>query len=157
MEAEPLLLMGIFSKCSTFDSSELMEVTYMILPIRRLPDGVMALFFDIACTTSSADKLNWRSFSGFTLISTDRALEPNGGGAESPGTVANRGRIRVMARSNISFRDLVLLLKTSSPTGKEEASKRTTCGGRAPGGKKAIVRLTWRATCADASAISVFS
>src|ERR1700754_315609 len=144
-DVAPLLLMGMSSKCCTLASRELIEVTYMVLPTRRLPDGVTALFFVIASTTWSADKLYIRSFAGSTLIRTDRALDPNGGGADKPGTVANSGRIRVMARSKISFSDLVGLLNTSSPTGREEASKRITCGGSAPGGKKAIVRLTCKA------------
>src|SRR5258708_5763233 len=155
MEVAPLLLMGISSKCWTLGSRELILVTYMILSTRRLPDGVMALFCAIACTTSSADRLYMRSFSGLTLINTDRALEPKGGGADSPGTVANKGRTRVRARSKISFNGRVLLLNTNSPTGREEASKRTTWGGRAPGGKKPAVRFTCKATCAEASAISV--
>src|SRR6185437_4461835 len=134
-----------------------MEVTYIMLSTRRLPEGVMALFLATAFVTSSADKLYIRSFSGLTLMSTDLALEPKGGGAESPGTVANIGRTRVRARSKISLSGLVLLLNTNSPTGRDEASKRTTCGGRAPGGKKAMVRFTCKATCAEASAISVFS
>src|ERR1700748_2186099 len=109
MEVVPLLLTGISSKCRTFGSRELMEVTYMMLSTRRLPDGVIALFCEIAWTTSSADRLYMRSFSGLTLITTDRTLEPKGGGAESPGTVANRGRTRVSARSNISLSGRVLL------------------------------------------------
>src|SRR5579859_7300622 len=157
MEVVPLLLTGMSSKCCTLVSRELMEVTYIVLSIRRLPEGVMALFFEIASTTSSAERLYMRNFSGLTLISTDRALEPNGGGACNPGTVANKGRTLVIARSNISFNDLVLLLNTNSPTGNELASKRTTCGGNAPGGKNAIVLFTCKATCADASAMSVFS
>src|SRR5579872_5078735 len=110
MEVVPLLLIGMSSKCSTFPSRELMDVTYMMLSTRRLPEGVIALFLAIAATTSSADKLYIRNFSGLTLISTDLALEPKGGGAWSPGTVANRGRTLVRARSKISLSDLVLLL-----------------------------------------------
>src|ERR1700744_4181532 len=155
MEVAPLLLMGISSKCRTLDSSELTEVIYMVLSTRRLPEGVMVLFLAMASTTSSAERLNIRSFSGLTLISTDRALDPKGGGAVKPGTWANKGLIRVMARSKISFRLVLLLLKTSSPTGREEASKRITCGGKAPGGKKDWLLATCRATCAEASPISV--
>src|SRR5579872_6879349 len=157
MEVFPLLVIGMSSKCWTFSSSELIEVTYIVLSTRRLPEGVMALFRVIASTTWAAERLYILSFVGSTLICTDRALEPKGGGAESPGTVANNGLTRVIARSKISFSDRVLLLNTSSPTGSELASKRTTCGGSAPGGKKAIVRFTCKATWADASAMSVLS
>src|ERR1700722_3321815 len=155
MVVEPLLLIGISPKCCTFDSRELTLVIYIMLSTRRLPEGVMVLLRTTACVTSSGEILNIRSFSGLTLISTDRALDPKGGGAVSPGTLANNGRMRVMAISKMSFRLTVLLLNTSSPTGSEEASKRITCGGKAPGGKKAWLRETCKATCADASPMSV--
>src|SRR6185312_15261546 len=151
----PLLLIGISSNCLTDCSSVLTRVIYMVLSIATSPEGEVALFLTIAWTTSSAERLNIRSFSGLTLISTVRALEPNGGGAVKPGTCANNGLTRVIAASKISFSGTVLLLNTSSPTGKEEASNRITWGGRAPGGKNADERLTCRATCAEASPISV--
>jgi hypothetical protein len=44
----------------------------------------MALFFVIAVTTSSADRLYMRNFSGLTLISTDLALDPKGGAPKDP-------------------------------------------------------------------------
>src|SRR5664279_3726336 len=153
----PLLLTGISSNFSTVDSSELMVVINIVESTRRFPAGEMELFFINASTTSSAERLYAFNFSGVTLITTVLALEPNGGAEDIPGTVANKGRTRVSAKSKISLSELVLLLNTNSPTGKEEASKRITCGGRAPGGKNAIVRFTCRATCADASAISVDS
>jgi len=90
-------------------------------------------------------------------MTTVLALEPTGGGADKPGTTANKGLILVVASSCISSRVLSGLLITSSPTGREEASKRTTCGGSAPGGKNLRDLLTWEATSAEASAISVLS
>src|SRR5580704_4246002 len=144
----PLLLIGISPKCSTLDSSELTLVIYMVLSTRRFPDGLMALFLTMAWTTSSADRLNIRNFSGLTLSRTDRALSPKGGGAVRPCTWANKGLIRVIARSKISFSVVFLLVKTSSPTGREEASNRITCGGKAPGGKNAWLLATWSATWA---------
>src|SRR5580704_4417121 len=86
-----------------------------------------------------------------------RILAPIGGGAESPGTVENNGRMRVEARSLISSSFRLALLNTNVPTGRDEASNLTTCGGSAPGGKNVIARLSCKATCADASAISVLS
>src|ERR1700722_1485650 len=155
MVVAPLLLMGMSPKCWTFDSREFTLVIYMTLSTRRLPDGVMVLLRTMACVTSSGDRLNILSFSGLTLMRTDRALDPNGGGAVRPGTLANKGLIRVIATSKMSFRLTVLLLNTSSPTGREDASKRITCGGKAPGGKNAWLRETCKATCADASPMSV--
>src|ERR1700760_4491363 len=129
----------------------------MVLSRRKLPEGDMTLNFDNASTTSSGVKLKLRILFGSTLSIIERTFEPNGGGADKPGIVANIGRMRVAAKSYTSFRGLVGLANTSSPTGSDEASKRITCGGRAPGGKKLITRLTCRATCAEASAISVLS
>src|SRR5690349_4238379 len=118
---------------STFFSSELMVVRNMVLLMRRLPDGVITLLRATDSTTWSGVKLWLRNLSGSTLITTDRELAPKGGGADKPGTVANIGRIRVAARSYISFKLLSGLLKTNCPTGSDEASNRITCGGKAPG------------------------
>src|SRR3569833_2019795 len=87
----------------------------------------------------------------------DLELEPKGGGADKPGTVANNGLIMWAARSYISFRLRPLAESTSSPTGREDTSKRISCGGNAPGGNNFMARLTCRATSAEASAIFVLS
>jgi len=76
------------------------------------------------------------------LANLFRYPDPKGGALDMPGMVANNGLTLVRARSKISFRDRVLLLKTSSPTGRDDASKRMTWGGSEPGGKKAMVRFT---------------
>ena len=73
---------------------------------------------------------------------TVRWLPPNGGGAETPGSVANIGRTRKSARSCISPTLRVSLEKTSCPTGTLPASKRTTNGETVPGGMKARARST---------------
>ena len=95
------------------------------------------------------------NLAGSTFITTVLALEPKAGAADKPGTVANNGRTRVSAKSNISSRDFVGLLNTNSPTGNEEASKRITVGGKEPGGKNANILFDCNATCAVASAMSV--
>src|SRR6185312_4827060 len=77
--------------------------------------------------------------------------------ADNPGIVANKGRMRVDARSLISSSLRPALLNTREPTGSDDASKRMTCGGKAPGGKKDIDLLSCTATCAEASAIFVLS
>ncbi len=51
MEVALLLTIGIFSKSFTLVSNEFTEVTYMVLSIRMLPDGEMALFLAMASTT----------------------------------------------------------------------------------------------------------
>src|SRR6266702_913087 len=63
-----------------------------------------------------------------------RALPPKGGGAETPGRVANSGRTRFNARSCISPTERVSLEKTRLPTGTLPASKRMMKGGTVPGG-----------------------
>ncbi len=57
----------------------------MMLSTRRLPEGVIALFLAMACTTSSADKLYIRNFSGLTLISTDLRIGAKGRRRRKPG------------------------------------------------------------------------
>src|SRR5947207_15368868 len=77
-----------------------------------------------------------------------RALPPNGGGAETPGRVANKGRTRFKAASCISPTDRVSLEKTRLPTGTLPASNRIINGGTVPGGMKARARFTY-ATVSD--------
>ena len=96
----------------------------------------------IAATTSSGDMLYARSRSGLTFTTTLRALPPKGGGAETPGKVANNGRTRLRARSCISPTERVSLENTRFPTGTLPASNRMTNGGTVPGGMKALARLT---------------
>ena len=71
-----------------------------------------------------------------------RALPPKGGGAETPGSVANRGRTKFKAASCISPTVRVPLEKTRFPTGTLPASKRMMNGGTVPGGMNARARLT---------------
>ncbi len=76
-----------------------MVVRYIMLSILRLPDGDITLNLERASTTSSGVRLKLRSLSGSTLKIIDRAFEPNGGGADNPGMVANIGLMRVAAIS----------------------------------------------------------
>jgi hypothetical protein len=71
-----------------------------------------------------------------------RALPPKGGGAETPGRVANSGRTMFKAASCISATERVSLEKTRLPTGTLPASKRVMKGGTVPGGMKARARFT---------------
>ena len=71
-----------------------------------------------------------------------RWLPPNGGGAETPGRVANSGRTRFSAKSCISPWVLAALLKINWPTATLPASKRVMNGGTVPGGMKARARFT---------------
>ena len=71
-----------------------------------------------------------------------RGLPPKGGGAETPGRLANIGRTLNRAWSWISPMPRVLLESTRYPTGTLPVSKRITKGGTVPGGMKARERLT---------------
>ena len=71
-----------------------------------------------------------------------RALPPNGGGADTPGSVANNGRTRFNAASCISPTERVSLENTRLPTGTLPASKRVMNGGTVPGGMNARARFT---------------
>ena len=71
-----------------------------------------------------------------------RWLPPKGGGAETPGRVANSGRTRLSAMSCISAGGRVGLEKISWPTGTDPPSKRVMNGPTTPGGMKARERVT---------------
>src|SRR5258708_16701414 len=98
-------------------------------PSATLPEGVIVLAAVRAMTSSSGDMLYARRRSGFALTNIVRALPPNGGGADTPGSVAKSGRTRFKAASCISPTERVLLVKTRLPTGTLPASKRITNGG----------------------------
>ena len=111
-------------------------------PNRMLPDGLMVLAAAMAATTSSGAMLQARNRSGFRFTTMLRALPPNGGGAETPGNVANKGRTRFNATSCISPTERVSLENTRLPTGTLPASKRMMNGGTVPGGMNARARFT---------------
>ncbi len=111
-------------------------------PKVTLPAGVMVLAPAKAVTTSSGVTPVLRKRSGLRLIRIERALPPNGGGAETPGKVAKSGRT-VFSAASWSWATLrVSLAKTSCPMGTLPASKRITNGGTVPGGIMARARLT---------------
>ena len=66
-------------------------------PRLMLPEGLMGLASDSDLTMSSGESPYARIRSGFTLTMIPRELPPNGGGAETPGSVANAGRTRLSA------------------------------------------------------------
>ena len=123
-------------------TTELMRTTGISEPIQALPDGLMRLPLLNAATTSSGAIFNDMSRLGSTRTTTVRALPPNGGGAETPGRLANMGRTRNRARSWISLMLRVSLESTRNPTGTLPASKRITKGGTVPTGMNARERLT---------------
>src|SRR5262245_7872023 len=77
-----------------------------------LPDGVSLFPEAIAATTSSGDRWQALRRSGSARMTMVRWLPPNGGGAETPGRLANIGRTRFRARSWISPMLLVSLRNT---------------------------------------------
>jgi len=97
---------------------------------------------ETAFTISSGDMESARSRSGSTRTTTVLWLPPNGGGAETPGSVAKVGRTLLSAKFWISPTLRVSLANTSWPTGTLPASNRTMNGGTVPGGMKARDRST---------------
>ena len=111
-------------------------------PVRTLPDGRTVVARFTANTTSSGESRYCLSFSGSTRTTIVRWLPPNGGGADTPGSVAKMGRTRLSAMSCISGTLRVELENTSCATGTLPASNRMMNGGTAPGGMNARARFT---------------
>src|ERR1017187_3332876 len=147
--------MGTSARSWMFLTTELSGTIGYFEPMAMLPDGLMRFAAVTAATTSSGDMLYARKRSGFRLITMVRALPPNGGGAETPGSVAKSGRTRFSAMSWISPTVRVWLVKTRSPTGTLPASNRITKGGTVPGGMKARARLTYETASDIACDMSV--
>ena len=82
--------------------------------------------------------------SGFTFTTIVRAPPPNGGGADTPGSVAKSGRTMFSAASCIwpTVRVGFSVAKTRLPTGTLPASKRVTKAPGVPGGIKLRLRFT---------------
>ena len=80
------------SNSRTSLTSELMGAIGIAPPIRTVPEGLMTLPAESALTTSSGAIRYDRRRSGSSRTTTVRALPPNGGGAETPGSAANIGR-----------------------------------------------------------------
>src|SRR3954470_11657195 len=83
---------GTLSRSLIFLATELRGTIGYFPLIGMLPEGVMRFAAVMAVTTSSGDKLYERRRSGLRFTTMLRALPPKGGGAETPGSVANRGR-----------------------------------------------------------------
>ena len=79
-----------------------------------------------------------------------RTLPPDGGGADTPGSVASRGRTELSARSCTSASLRVGLENTSWPIGIDPASNRTMNGGSVPAGMNDRERSAIATTCANA-------
>src|SRR5688572_26465099 len=108
----------------------------------KFPDGLIALPLDSAVITSSGVTPYDRSRSGSARSTIERALPPNGGGADTPGSDENIGLTLNSARSWMSAIVLVELDSTRYPTGTLPVSNRITNGETVPGGMKARERLT---------------
>src|ERR1035437_10604634 len=83
---------GTPSRSLMFLTTELSGTIGYLPPIGMLPEGLIRFADVMAETISSGDTFRARKRSGLTLISMLRALPPNGGGADTPGGVANNGR-----------------------------------------------------------------
>ena len=84
--------MGMFSSSLTSRTSELMGTIGIILPIRTFPEGLIVFPLVRAVISSSGDIDVRAEPLGVGRITTVRWLPPNGGGAETPGRLANIGR-----------------------------------------------------------------
>ena len=86
-----------------------------------------------------------------------RALPPNGGGADTPGSVANSGRTWFKAASCIcpTVRLAFVVENTNCPTGTLPASNRVMNGPGVPAGMKARARFTYATVSAIAADMSV--
>ena len=94
-----------------------------------------------AAIASSGEMPYARSLSGSSVTTMVRWLPPNGGGAETPGSVAKSGRTRFSAMSCISPGVRVALVKTSWPTGNAagvEARDERRHGARRHEGARAV-------------------
>jgi hypothetical protein len=122
-----------------------------------LPLGLITFACEIACTISSGEKPSARIRSGFTFTAMVRAAPPNGGGADTPGSVAKSGRTMFSAASCIcpTVRVGFSVEKTRCPTATLPASKRMMNGDTVPGGIKARARLTYCTVSAIAWLMSV--
>src|SRR6266481_1135942 len=89
------VLIGTASRSFTFRGMEFSGTIGYLPAIIILPDGLIRLASVIAFTTSSGEILHECKRSGLILTTMVRALPPNGGGAETPGNVAKRGRTRL--------------------------------------------------------------
>ncbi len=126
--------MGVLSRSARFaPSAALVRAMRSSLPVHMLPEGMTTLERLTAAMASSGEMRYCCSLSGSSVTTMVRWLPPNGGGAETPGSVANSGRTRLMAKSCISPCECVALLKTSRPTATLPASKRVMNGGTVPG------------------------
>src|ERR1043165_2646571 len=83
-------------------TTELTGTIGYLSPIGTLPDGLIVLPLVIATTTSSGAMPYDCSRRGSTVTTSERAPAPNGGGADTPGRLANVGRTENRARSLIS-------------------------------------------------------
>ena len=133
---------GTSSRSLMFFTTEFSGTMGYLPAMGMFPDGLMRFAAVMADTISSGAMRSARRRSGLTLTRMLRALPPNGGGADTPGSVANSGRTRFSARSCISPTVRVRLENTRSPTGTLPASNRITNGGTVPGGMKARARFT---------------
>src|ERR1700694_2817415 len=95
-----------FGRIGVFKSSgrllpivALVRAMRSILPVHMLPDGTTREAVLTAAMASCGEMRYCCSLSGFNVITIVRWLPPKGGGAETPGSVANNGRTRLIAKS----------------------------------------------------------
>ena len=82
---------GIVVNCCGSRTTEFTGTTGYLSPIGTLPEGLIEFPRTSAVTTSSGDIAYDCSRCGSSVTTIDRALPPNGGGADTPGKVENIG------------------------------------------------------------------
>src|SRR5580704_11816927 len=89
---------GVFRSSERFaPSAALVRAMRSTEPVHMLPDGITTLDLLTAAMASSGEMRYCRSFDGSSVMTIVLWLPPNGGGAETPGRVAKRGRTRLIA------------------------------------------------------------
>ena len=90
--------MGVSSSSARLaPSAELVRAMRSILPVHILPDGITTLDLLTAAMASSGEIWYCCSLAGSSVTTMVRWFPPKGGGAETPGRVANSGRTRLSA------------------------------------------------------------
>ena len=80
-------------------SAALVRAIRSMAPVYMLPEGITRVALLTAAMASSGEMRYWWSLPGSSVTTMVRWFPPKGGGAETPGSVANSGRTRLMAKS----------------------------------------------------------
>jgi hypothetical protein len=109
--------MGVLNSSERFPPSAAFVLAMrLISPVHIFPEGITNEALLTAEIASCGEIRYCLSLPGSSVMTIVLWFPPNGGGAETPGSVANKGRTRLSAKSCNSPCVCVALLKTSCPT-----------------------------------------